>query len=325
MIQVSMAYLHGDECDLFRDLVGNFKLDLDKEKVYDIGIDQSTSCTGISICPLDKSFTAVLEVLNFDRDVYYVPQLCRFIRTIFSGIKIRYFIMEEPLNYISGRRNSVLTKLKKTLLPLKDELDIQHFDTILPPSWRHGLMPKAVEGDRRKKDTVVNAVLELYPKLSAFIPYSNGDFDGIESLGIIEGFKRRHGVDDDGGLKIIGPVNTRKRAVAFFKYFQLNDDAAEMLKNDDATFKMYVHHKEKLHFKSYNEEHNLYGNVKMCLVDDYSSTIISDQLDIIAACMELKLTPMPNGFMYMFVANADKVSEMMIRDLYSCGYIPVLF
>lgn len=325
MIQVSMAYLKNGECKLYRDLIQSFELNLDRSKVYDVGIDQSTSCTGISICPLDKSFIIVLELLNFDRDAYYVPQLCNFIRKTFSDLELRYLIMEEPLGYVTGRRNSTLTKLKKTLVPLKDELNVKHFDTILPAAWRHGLMPKAGKGDRRKKETVVNAVLELYPNLEDFLPYSNGDYDGIESLGIIVGFKARHGVDDSGGLKIIGPTNTKRRGIAFFKYLELSKDVQVQIDKDMAIFKMYMHHKDSLHFKSYNEEHNLYNNVKMCLVDNYSCSIISDNLDVIACCIELGIVPRPDGFMFMFVANANKISENMIRDLFSYGYAPVLF
>lgn len=325
MIQVSMAYLNGEGCQMYRDLIQNFKLNLDKNKVYDVGIDQSTTCTGIAICPLDNSFTIVIEVFNFDRDAYYVPQLCNFIRRIFSDVQLRYLVIEEPLGYISGRRNATLTKLKKTLVPLKDELNIKHFDTILPPSWRHGLMPEAGKGDRRKKDTVVNAVLELYPSLESSLPYWNTDYDGIESLGIIVGFKNRHGVDDSGGLKIIGPVNTKKRAIAFYKYMPLNEDFTSILESEMADFKRYVHHKDELHFKAYNEEHNLYGNVKMCLVDNYSCSIITDELDVLSICIEQELIPSNEKFMFMFVVNANKVSELMIRDLYSNGYSPVLY
>ncbi len=325
MIQISMAYLDNNDCTVYRDLINNFKLDLDESKVYDIGIDQSTTCTGIAICPLDESFTIILEVFNFDRDAYYVPQLCKFIRKTLHNVNIRYLVMEEPLGYISGRRNSTLAKLKKTLLPLKDELNVKHFDTILPASWRHGLMPKAIKGDRRKKDTVVNTLLEMYPKFRDTLGYWNTDYDGIEALGIIIGFKNRHGVDNQGFLKIIGPVNTKKRAIAFFKYIDLDDNFDSYVSKEMSTFKLYVNHKDTLHFKSYNEEFNLYGNVKMCLVDNYSSTIVTDELDVLSICIKHQIVPSDNKFMLMFVVNANNVSEQMIRDLFSNGYTPALF
>ena len=325
MIQVTMGYLKDKELNIYRELIQSFSLTLDKSKVYDIGIDQSTTCTGIAICPLDESFVSILEVLNFDRDAYYVPQLCNLIRKMFSGINIRYMIMEEPLGYVTGRRNNTLTKLKNTLKPLHEELDVTQFGTILPPAWRHGLMPKAGNGDRRKKETVVRTLIDMYPELEGFLPYSNGDYDGLEALGIIKGFKARHGVDDSGGLKIIGQPNTKKRAVAFFKSLPLDDNTSARMNEDMENFKRYIHHKEKLHFKSYNEEHNLYGNVKMCLVDDYSCSIITDELDVIAACIEMKINPEPNSFLFMFVANANKVSDSMVRDLFYNGYSPALF
>ena len=76
MIQVTMGYLKDNELSIYRELIQSFSLTLDKSKVYDIGIDQSTTCTGIAICPLDESFTAILEVLNFDRVRFIFSLFC---------------------------------------------------------------------------------------------------------------------------------------------------------------------------------------------------------------------------------------------------------
>ena len=124
--------------------------------------------------------------------------------------------MEEPLGILTGKRNKVLSDLKKYLSELRDELDIEQFDSINPPSWRHGLMPKSVEGDRRKKETVVATLLEMYPGFSNFLDYSNYDYDGLESLGIILGYKARHGIDNSGTLKIVGTKEYQKRSSKLF-------------------------------------------------------------------------------------------------------------
>lgn len=328
MIQISMAVLENgsDRCKVYRDYMDTFSIKLDPSKTYDVGIDQSTSCTGIGICPLDDSFKIILEILNVNAGQYYKVQLRNFIKEIFSGIKIRCFIMEEPLGYLSGRRNKVLTDLKKYLDELRGDLSIEMFDSSNPPSWRHGLMPKATQGDRRKKSTVVDTLLEMFPGFSNFLPYCNGDTDGFEALGIIIGYKARHGIDSSGGLKIVGPKNTRKEALSFFKYYDVSSgDFDSIMKEVMRIPKEVITGIGELKVKSYNDEGNIYCNAKMSLVDTFTFTIVSEDLDILSVLIRMNMTPKKNHMLFMFTVHKKYYTDYMIRELFNDGYFPVLF
>lgn len=327
MIQITMGLLKNGEssCDIYREFIEDFSLTLDPSKTYDIGIDQSTSCTGIAICPLDKSFIAVIEVLNVNFDSYYKVQLRNFLKTILRDIPIRYFIMEEPLGYLTGKRNKVLSDLKKYLEEVKYDLDVNHFDTTSPPSWRHGLMPEKVQGDRRKKATVIATLLDMYPGFSNLLPYCNEDTDGLEALGIIIGYKARHGVDEVG-LKIIGPKNTRKQAISFFKYVDVSSGDYESIMSEALRVpKLVTTGRGEVKVKTYNEEGNIYVNAKMSLVDPFTFTIVTDELDVISTLIRMGQSPRPNHMLFMFTVHKKYYSDSMIRQLYSEGFYPVLF
>lgn len=328
MIQISLGFLKADSDKLllYQCFKEEFDFNLNPSKVYDVALDQSNSCTGICIRPLDKSFLVVMEVLNVNTpfDIYRL-QLKDLLLKIFTGINIRYFIMEQPLNYLSGRRNVQLNKLKSVLNELKGSLNTQVFDDIPVTSWRHGLMPKVVNGDRRKKDTVVKAVLEVYPALSDFLAVSNIDTDGIEAVGILLGYINRHGVED-GALKIIGKVNTTKKAIACFKYIDITERTLDdIIKTEFYYVNQIAPSKSPLIFKTYNQEFNLHGNAKMALVDPFTITIVSVELDILSLLIKMGITPKPNHVMFMCVMHERLLDTEDIRTLFGEGFTLVRF
>lgn len=328
MIQISLGFLKAgsDKLLTYQDFIEDFEFNLNPNKVYDVALDQSNSCTGVCIRPLDKSFLVVMEVLNVNVSFeIYRLQLKNFLHKIFSGYSIRYFIMEQPLTYITGRRNAQLTKLKNVLKELKSDLNPKVFDEVPVTSWRHGLMPKAVQGDRRKKDTVVKAVLEFYPALSDFLPLSNIDTDGIESVGILLGYLNRHGVEDNA-LKIIGKVNTTKKAIACFKYIDISNRTLESVLKDDF---YYVNDiaigKGECIFKTYNKEFNLHGNAKMALVDPFTITYVDVEVDVLSVLLKMGQVPKKNHIMFMAIIHERMLNTDDIRTLFGDGFTMIRF
>lgn len=328
MIQISLGFLKADSDKLiaYQDFIDVFDFKLNPSKVYDVALDQSNSCTGICIRPLDKSFLVVMEVLNLNTpyDIYRL-QLKNFLRKIFNGCSIRYFIMEQPLPYISGRRNAQLNKLKSVLSELKDDLNPKVFTDVPVVSWRHGLMPKVVEGDRRKKETVVQAVLEHYPALADFLPLSNVDKDGLESVGILLGYMNRHGIED-GALKIVGKVNTTKKAIACFKYLDVSKiDVRNILQEDFFYVNQIAMTKGECVFKTYNKEFNLHGNAKMALVDSVTLTVVDVELDVLSVLIKMKQVPKPNHVLFMGIIHERMLSTGDLRTLFEDGFTLVRY
>lgn len=339
MIRVTAGLLKqgASECKLFQADIDKLNFNLSKEKLFDVSLDQSNSCTGVTIRPVDESFVIMMEVLNINVPFeYYRLQLKDFLLRNLKGVKLRYLIMEEPLGYMSSRgSNKQLTVLKKVLKTMEPDLDVQVFTTINVTSWRHGLMPKEViddrgnKLDRRTKDAVVYTVLNHYPQLSQFADFANSDYDGFESLGILLGYLQRHNIGK-GLLKNVGKVKTRKKGMGCFKYIDLSNlPSEEVIRN--ATFQLNSISLDETGkpatMLSYNDEFNIYGNVKMALANKVSLMFVTHELDSLSVLLRMGIRPKPNHILLMGVVDLrilDKdvksTGGEMIKDLISHGF-----
>lgn len=325
MIQISLGFLQSgkDKALCYSEMIDKFSLTLPKTKVYDVSLDQSHTCTGICIKPLDKSFIVIMEVLNFNTpSEFYRKQLKSLLINLLSGQNIRYMIMEEPLGYITGRRNKKLTELKKDLFTLKEVINPKVFTTVPVTSWRHGLMPKKNGMDRRSKDAVVSTVLEMYPALSDFLHLSNSDKDGFEAVGILHGYFSRHGVGNNI-VKNVGSTTTRKKAFCCFKYIDLNvDNPSYKIELECYALDQVAKVKGKSDYvlKEYNPEFNVYGNAKMALTNSVSVMIVSEELDALSILFRMGLKPKPNHVLLMGVVHERIMDAHYLTSLHQSGF-----
>lgn len=325
MIEISLGFLKKGDSKLlcYTESIESFSLSLPANKEYDVSLDQSHTCTGICIKPLDDSFIMVLEVLNYNTpNEFYRRQLKSLLIKILSNHKIRYMIMEEPLGYITGRRNRKLTELKKDLFTLKDEINAKVFTTIPVTSWRHGLMPKDIGMDRRSKDAVVYTVINMYPPLKEFLSLSNVDRDGLEAVGIMHGYFARHSVGKSV-IKNVGSVSTRKQAFCCFKYLDMNvEDFAHSVELECFVLNQLANVKAKgdYLFKEYNDEFNVYGNAKMALTNSVSVMFVSEELDALSVLFRMGLKPKPNHVLLMGVVHERIMNAHYLTSLHESGF-----
>lgn len=294
--------------------------------VYDVGMDQSNSCTGITMESLDGSVLVILEVVNAGvAFTYYRTALLTILRHLTVGIDIRYFVMEKPLPYTSGKRNKALNELKKILEEFfKNEpnLKINQFDEIFPQSWRAGLMQKDNPYDKRSKSACVHEVKKLYPFISEFVkithnPTDDGGFDGIESCGIINGYRKRYDITNDNlAVKIVGPKNTTKVALSIFCY---EDNNLEELKRCIQEIKFINPKLGEPKIKYYNNEEGVYANSKMSLIDDFTLTSVTKQLDIIAILHLFGLKEISGNQLYMIVVPLNLLKANFYEKLKNLG------
>lgn len=325
MIQISLGFLKSGtkKALCYSEDSTKFSLDLPNSKIYDVSLDQSHTCTGICVKPMDDSFIIIMEVLNIGTpNEFYRKYLKSFLKTLLKGHKIRYMIMEEPLGYITGRQNRRLIELKKDLSTLKEELNPQVFTTVPVTSWRHGLMPKKNGMDRRSKEAVVSTVLELYPALVYFLELSNSDKDGFEAVGILHGYFARHGVNSDM-IKNVGSTTTRKKAFCCFKYIDLNtDDISHKLDLECYVLRQMANSKAKGDFvlKEYNKEFNVHGNAKMALTNSVSVMVVNEDLDALAILFRMGLKPKPNHALLMGVVHEKIMDAHYLTSLHESGF-----
>lgn len=301
-----------------RDFVNAFSLAPDV--LYDVGIDQSHSCTGICIQPVNGDDLLILEVDNKALSLeHYRKTLKTILTRTLNKINIRYCVLEEPLPFISGNQNKALVTLKNDLINLfrdSDYFNIKHFDLIKPQSWRKGLITKENPYGPKTKLATVYEIQKLYPVTKSFVPCYTHDsgYDGYDACGIIIGYKQRHEVNNDSSItKILGPRNTTKQGCAIYCYCDSNDQSK--LQELVSAINTYNSNLGSPVVKIYNDEDILYGNQKMSLVDDFTITAVTTPVDVVSVALKYKFTLEDGKQLFMIVLPLKKVKVSLIEYL----------
>lgn len=297
---------------------------LDKEVYYyDVGIDQSNTCTGVGI--VSEDVIIILEIAN----VYHIhfsiyrKVLLRILESVFKDLKLGYTVLEEPLPYISKNQNKELVALKNFLKDnLPNVIKTTKFDTAFPQVWRAGII-KSKDNPHKKtsKEATVWEVLKLYPELRefkslTFNPTNNKGFDGFEALGIIIGYKSRHNIQDGTYEKILGPKNTTKQALAIFVYEDKNLEKLKLLMTNIRDIMGEI---PKL--KIYNEEESLYINARMSLTDNFTVTEVTSENYILAQLILMGIEEQDiNKKLYMVVLPLNSVKKNLLNFLLDYNY-----
>ena len=308
-----------------KEFVKSFKLP--NEFTWDIGIDQSTSCTGVGAIDLENKKLFCCEVSNEGiANQYYVSALKNFFKAFIPKGKVRYLVMEEPLPFISGNQNHVLVELKRTLSDFfkNSNFGYKKFDLVKPQSWRSGLIKKDNPNDKRSKMASVYEIEKMFDLMKEFRkvtyhPTNSSGYDGFEGLGIILGYRKRFSITNgDELVKIVGPLNTKKVAVSFFCYCNRKNNrlgkVIELVKMCNIKLDNPV-------IKIYNEEHNVYGNSKMSLVDDFTVTVITNPLDVLSILHMFGIVPRADekNLMYMVTVPKSFLKDDHLEYLRSKG------
>ena len=119
--------------------------------------------------------------------------------------------------------------------------------------------------------------------------------------------------------------NTRKEAVSFFKYVDVSSGDFASIMNEVMKVPKDVSLGRELKVKNYNDEGNVYCNAKMSLVDPFTFTVVTEDLDILSTLIRMGVTPKSDHMLVMFTIHKRVCSDYMIRELFNDGYFPVLF
>ena len=291
--------------------------------LYDVALDQSNTCTGMTIRPVKENKVLICEIINNGIDFsHYRQGLITILRKLLVGHRVRYFIMEEPLGYITGRRNKELTRLKHALTDFVNEtdgLDIKKFDTIAPQSWRAGLIKKDNPHPKNSKLACVHEVTVAYPETKSLYSYekpAGADYDGFESFGILLGYISRHAITNESDVtKIIGKKNTTQVAMAIFIK---PGNQQDLISNVVTMIKTLSREINEPTVKIYDDDSTLYENVKMSLVDLVTLTVVTNELANVSIRHLFKYKNGEGNF-YMIVIPASIVEKAFIHALANLG------
>jgi hypothetical protein len=191
----------------------------------DIGIDQSSSSTGICIQSKDLMF--LTELPRDDMSVNeYKRALKKELHVLLKTLSVRHFVFEKH-RHITPLENVIneITSVIKSYTKVYDKHEVK-IAGIAPPVWRKGFFKESEMADIKYtrefiKDACVNQAIVENPALEKFKAFSHKDFDAYEAYGIINGYMRLNYADD--GTRIVN-TSMEYREGRKYKYqlFQCN-------------------------------------------------------------------------------------------------------
>lgn len=228
---------------------------------WDIGIDQSTRCTGICVQSTDGRFQILFDAHRdgamLGKDFY--KDLFNFLKRLVCGQNVRLVVLERPAPK-AMYASRVLEELKghvEEWLNQIPELEDAKSDALFPQTWKSYVVDKSKGKNRANDKWAISADLcDRFPLLSDYrehYPYT--DYDSFDACGILNGYLS-YAYTQSGDEKIHGIKE--KRHVSLVGYKWVNKAAVQDVLGD---FDQYFLNKIKI--LVYNRNFNLHDNIRM--------------------------------------------------------------
>lgn len=208
-----------------------FKLKLDKSVKWRIGMDQSTSCTGMALRDEEGKYTILLDV---ERDKKYdardfEQELFRFVNRLLRDQTVTYLIVECPVKSNKVYARDTLVKLRgfidnwRVVIP---ELEDTVYDDMFPNVWRSLVMDKSkgsVRERQKSKHEIASDVLRFYPEMEEYFFLREGTtYDSFEAAGILEAYKY-YAFSEAGEPMICGTEEKQHHAMVAYKWLKADE------------------------------------------------------------------------------------------------------
>lgn len=211
------------------------KIKLNKKTSYLVGIDQSTSCTGIFL--LDKTATFWI-LIDFKRDdpnkELFFRDLEGFLRELLDGVRVTLVVHEEPIpSTIAPTAHAVLSDLRGRLrswIARNPAMENAELHSIYPQTWKSRVLDKAeLAGRGLKPKSVFNSKFKMATELCRIYPFFDSyrcrrfstDFDAFDALGILMGYLK-YSHNEKGQHKICGTIEKRHKTIVGYAYVDKN-------------------------------------------------------------------------------------------------------
>lgn len=172
----------------------------------DVGIDQSSSSTGICIQSPDLLFlTELPREIGIMSVIEYKRALKKELDCLLRTLDVRHFIYEKHKHITP--LNSVINEITDTLKTYTRSLDKDSVKIVgvAPPVWRKGFFSSgAYEGEYTREAVKIGCVeqaIREQPNIEKFKDFSHKDYDAFEAYGIINGYMRMNYAED--GTRIV--------------------------------------------------------------------------------------------------------------------------
>lgn len=233
-----------------------------------MGIDQSTSCTGIALMDGHSEFVMLLDVIrdkNAPIDEYY-RDLRRLLGRLAKGQRFDLIANERPVPTDKKKyTRDVLTEFLGRLNSWLD--DIEEFDgaqreQLFPQVWKSLVVDKS-KGPHRSnvKEEIARDLVDKYPELYYYFHFEHTkDYDSFDALGILTG-AIQYAFTADGYPKIHGSKEKRHVSLVLYDWIDwdpelsFDDNVRNAIIDNIDVFSPYILH--------YNDRYSLHDNIRM--------------------------------------------------------------
>ena len=179
-----------------------FEFHLVKDHTYYVGIDQSTTCTGIFIMDVDLKSYVMLDVKRegTDKDIYF-RGLHGVLNMILTSANIKMVVLEEPFSSKFAPASSMILKeLKGKLLAWFSQMPQLRqvpIHTIYPQTWKSKICDVSMNKNDpikysdavKNKKAMASLLCRIFPLLQNYLNlHFSTDCDGFDACGIILGY-----------------------------------------------------------------------------------------------------------------------------------------
>lgn len=299
-------------------LAKELKLVLSADTSWYMGIDQSTTCTGIALKAANKSFIILLDVMrdkNLPKDDYYAD-LRRLLARIARDRKFDIVINEKPIPSTDKRyASTVLLEFLGRLSVWLDsimEFDDALRDGIYPQVWKSMIMNPAKGKNRSKfKSEVAEDIVDIYPELeNYYLNWHTKDYDAFDALGILDGYIR-YAFTPDGYPMIHGTKEKKHTSLVLYDWINWDDSKSyednicEALGDNLSVFEPYI--------LRYNPKYSLHDNIRMATSNYECTATILPQEEL-------------NPFMWKYSVDIKEPGKQMLmialkKGAYTLGFV----
>lgn len=271
-----MAYYKKTDKSMFIDPVPVYKcnIKLPENFKYLVGIDQSSSCTGLFICNKEMTFFSLLEIKNdTGNKEFFYRDLKNLLFSLFNNRDVQLIVHEEPVpnlkQYTSGK---ILLELKGKLQEwIQDlpSLEKPQLKNLYPQTWKKYVVSKekakncgeTFQARSKNKMKIAEDICDIFTFLKEYKKKEyNKDFDGFDATGILLGWLR-YSHNENGFPRICGMKEQRHTSLVMYKYVDKS-----LIKTDPNCIMSQLDYLEftfRPTFLAFNTEYNKIDNIKM--------------------------------------------------------------
>ena len=296
---------------------------LPKKSTYLIGLDQSTTCTGIYLTNKSKNLHILLDYARDGKDKHeYRRELRILLSTLLKGLTVELIVIEKPVPSKYRFAGDVLRELKGYVEGLKDiipELYNAKLDSIMPQSWKSKIVDKSK--GKHRFNVKYEVATDICDRIPCIRPYlgacRSADYDSFDAVGILHGYLAKC-FNEKGERVAFGRVERTHKPIAFFKYLT----PAE-LRDYDSLYKGLKFKQQENNPKvfSYNEDLSFYENIRMCSSNyPFSLIVLKDVKLYVMLAWYFNIDLVPGKVFVMFISREHAFTKSQLETVSNFNY-----